>query len=209
MKQKNIFYSFLFSGSLLAACNSGTDTSSSTTVNDSTTVTTTGTDTGGMAGMEGMNHGTAYSNTALEGMDKEFVMKAAAGGMMEVEAGRIAQEAATNQRVKDFGAMMVRDHSAANDELKSLASAKGLMIPEDSLMMKHKPHMDELRSKKGAAFDRFYMSEMVKDHNKDVAEFEKATTSAMDADVKAFATKTLPTLRMHKDSAEALNKLKF
>jgi putative membrane protein len=138
-------------------------------------------------------------------MDQAFVLKAASGGVMEVEAGRIAQENASSQRVKDFGAMMVRDHGMANQELMSIASAKGMMIPQDSLMTVHQKHLDEMKKMKGAAFDKHYISMMKDGHNKDIAEFEKASTGATDADIKGFATKTLPTLRTHKDSVQAIS----
>lgn len=189
------------------ACNDGgTDTaanSDSATITNTTTETTVSTDTG--MNNNGMTTGATTSTTPLEGMDKTFVLKAASGGMMEVEAGKIAQENAASQRVKDYGAMMVKDHGMANEELKAMVSAKGMMIPEDSLMAKHKGHLDEMRKMKGAAFDKHYMNMMLKDHNKDIADFEKASTGAMDADVKSFATKNLPVLRMHKDSVQAIS----
>jgi putative membrane protein len=134
-----------------------------------------------------------------------FMTKAASGGMMEVQLGQLAQQQAQSQRVKDFGAMMVRDHGKANDELKSLASGKNVTL-SDSLMAEHKHHVSELQNKKGAAFDRAYMSMMVKDHQKDIQEFEKASNNLSDGEIKAFATRTLPTLKAHLDSATAINK---
>src|SRR5205807_92955 len=74
---------------------------------------------------------------------KEFVLKAAGGGMMEVEAGKIAQQKAKNQRVKDFGSMMVTDHTKANDELKGIASSKNITIPS-TLPPDEQKHVDEL-----------------------------------------------------------------
>jgi putative membrane protein len=146
-------------------------------------------------------------NTApLEKMDRDFVMKAASGGMMEVELGNIAQQNAASQRVKDFGAMMVRDHSKANDELMSFAGRRNVMMDKDSLMNLHKSHIDALKNKTGAAFDKAYMSMMVNDHKKDVGEFEKASKMCKDQECLAFASKTLPTLQMHSDSAQAINK---
>jgi putative membrane protein len=136
-----------------------------------------------------------------------FMTKAASGGMMEVQLGQLAQQQAQNQRVKDFGAMMVRDHGKANDELKTLATGKNVTL-SDSLMPEHKHHVTGLQNKKGAAFDKAYMSMMVQDHQKDVQDYEKASNTLSDGEVKAFATRTLPVLRAHLDSATAINKNK-
>lgn len=134
-----------------------------------------------------------------------FITKAASGGMMEVQLGQIAQERAQSQRVKDFGQMMVRDHGKANDELKSIATAKNVTI-SDSLMPDHKHHVADLQKRKGAAFDKAYMSMMVRDHEKDISEFEKASNNLSDGEVKAFATRTLPVLKTHLDSATNISK---
>ncbi|HEX2976404.1 MAG TPA: DUF4142 domain-containing protein [Bacteroidales bacterium] len=147
-------------------------------------------------------------NAKVEGQDNEqgdqgFLNEAASGGMMEVELGRYAQENAVNTRVKNFGAMMVRDHSKANEELKSLASSKSLTLPS-SMDEKHMNKVNELKGKTGADFDKEYMKEMVDDHEKDVDEFRKQSENAKDADIKAFAAKTLPILQTHQDSAKAI-----
>lgn len=127
------------------------------------------------------------------------------GGMEEVEGGNIAQQNGMNPRVKDFGSMMVRDHSKANDELKSLASTKGLTLPS-ALPADKMKHLDGMRKMTGKSFDSHYISMMVNDHKTDIAEFEKASKDAKDPDLKAWAAKTLPTLKTHLDSAQAINK---
>lgn len=135
--------------------------------------------------------------------DAEFIVKAASGGMLEVELGKMAQEKGQSQRVKDFGAMMVKDHSAANEELKALAGQKGIALPaapgED-----HQEHIDKLAKLSGAEFDREYMQLMQKDHDEDVEKFKEAADEAKDADIKAFAAKTLPTLQQHHDQVKAI-----
>ncbi|MDX5348050.1 MAG: DUF4142 domain-containing protein [Hymenobacteraceae bacterium] len=131
----------------------------------------------------------------------EFMTKAASGGMMEVELGKMAQEKAQTQEVKDFGAMMVKDHSAANEELKQLAAQKNITLP-DSMSEGHMDHVKELREKTGMDFDKAYMSLMVEDHQEDVEMFEEAANNMQDADVKAFASKTVTTLRQHLDKAK-------
>lgn len=151
------------------------------------------------------NSATAQSSAPADSATIMFMTKAASGGMMEVQLGQIAQDQAQNQRVKDFGAMMVRDHSKANDELKTLASTKNVTL-SDSLMPDHKHHVTDLQKKKGTAFDKAYMNMMVQDHQKDIQEFEKASNNLSDGEIKAFATRTLPVLRAHLDSANAISK---
>jgi putative membrane protein len=211
MKRNHLSSALLIGAIIFAGCNGGsTDTTTTSTDSSSTNMasgeTTVSTDTGMNSGM---TNNTAVSATPLAGLDKTFAMNAAKGGMMEVEAGRIAQENSNNERVKAFGAMMVRDHTMANDELKGIVTGKGMMVPEDSLMTLHKSHLDAMRKLKGSAFDKHYVNMMLKDHDKDISQFEKASNSATDPAIKAFATKNLPTLKMHKDSAQALSKMKL
>lgn len=149
---------------------------------------------------------TAPINTAqLDEDSKDFIMKAASGGAMEVQLGTYAQQSAANQRVKNFGAMMERDHSAANGELKDLAARKNVVIP-GMPEEKHQKHIDDMKKKSGKDFDKSYMKMMVDDHEKDIKEFEKAGEKTTDPDLKSFVVKTLPTLRTHLDSAKAIVK---
>jgi putative membrane protein len=99
---------------------------------------------------------------------------------------------------------MVDDHGKANDELKKLASQKGITLPTD-LDAKHQATYDRLSKLSGADFDRAYMADMVKDHHEDVNEFRKESQSGSDPDVKAWAAKTLPTLEHHLQMAESTN----
>jgi len=136
--------------------------------------------------------------------DQEFLSKAAGGGLYEVEAGKLAQQKGSTESVKSFGAMLVKDHGAANDELKALASRKGAQLPTTVPADKQKK-LEKISSAKN--FDAEFMKEVgVDDHKTDIALFEKASKGADDPDVKAFAAKTLPTLKAHKDHAEGLRK---
>jgi putative membrane protein len=137
--------------------------------------------------------------------DQKFVNDAALGGMLEVKLGEIAAKNAEDADVKAFGEMMVTDHTKANDELKSLAQSKGISVPAE-LDEKHQKMLDRMSRKTGAAFDRSYMKDMVSDHIKDVKEFATASEKADDADIKAFAAKTLPTLKEHLKKAREVNK---
>jgi putative membrane protein len=125
----------------------------------------------------------------------KFAVAAANGGMAEVMLGKLAQDKG-GEKVKDFGAMMVKDHSKANDELMTLAKSKNIALPAVVASDEQK-HFDELNKKSGADFDKAYTKLMVDDHKKDIKEFEDASKNLKDPDLKAFATKTLPTLKMH------------
>ncbi len=136
--------------------------------------------------------------------DASFVNDATLGGMLEVQMGQLAQRNALNQDVKEFGEMMVKDHQKADAELKSIANGKKLAVPA-SLGKEYQDRVDSMALKTSAAFDLKYMDIMVAAHKKDVADFEKATTELKDPDLKAFAVKTLPTLKMHLSKAETLD----
>ncbi len=139
----------------------------------------------------------------IKNESSDFMVKAASGGIMEVELGKIAKQNARNQRVKNFGEMMVRDHSKANQDLKTLSASKNITLPtttgED-----HQRQINDLSKIKGSDFDERYMEMMVDDHKEDINLFEKASQSK-DTDVSTFALKTLPVLRTHLDSATAIN----
>ena len=139
----------------------------------------------------------------MTSQDHNFIMDAAMGGMMEVELGRVAAEKGMSEAVKKFGQRMVDDHSKANSELMSLASSKGITLPTE-LDAKHRAEVTKFSAMSGAELDREYTKMMVSDHRKDVSEFEKESTRGTDADLKAFASKTLPTLQEHLRMAEAL-----
>jgi putative membrane protein len=132
----------------------------------------------------------------VSAMDQSFVMKAAQGGMTEVQLGQMAADKGSAQDVKDFGSKMVTDHGKANDELKSIASTKGITLP-DKLDAKHQGMVDKMTALSGAAFDKAYVSAMVKAHEKDDALFMKEASSGDDADIKAFASKTDVVVKQH------------
>jgi putative membrane protein len=147
---------------------------------------------------------TGKTGIAVDKDDAKFAVSAANGGMAEVALGSLAQKNAANNKVKDFGAMMVSDHSKANDELKALAKNKNITLP-DSVSADEKKSMDDLSKKAGKAFDKAYVSNMIDDHKKDIKEFEDATNNLKDPDLKAFAIKTLPTLKNHLTAIQAIH----
>lgn len=144
------------------------------------------------------------SASAVDKDDAKFAVAAANGGMAEVELGTLAQEKAVNAKVKDFGSMMVKDHSKANDEMKALAKSKGITLP-DSIDSKEQKVKSDLSAKSGADFDKAYVSNMIDDHKEDIKEFEDAAKNVKDSELKAFAVKTLPTLKMHLDAIQKIH----
>jgi putative membrane protein len=133
--------------------------------------------------------------------DAKFAVEAASGGMAEVELGKLAQSKAKDQKVKDFGAMMVKDHSKANDKMMAIAKSKGITLPI-TLSKDEQKLMDDLNSRSGSNFDKAYVQAMIDDHKEDVKAFEIAIPKLKDADLKTFATETLPVLKMHLESIQ-------
>ncbi|HKQ09142.1 MAG TPA: DUF4142 domain-containing protein [Blastocatellia bacterium] len=148
-----------------------------------------------------LNNTNSAASNVPSSADRDFMTKAAVGGMEEVELGRLATQKAANADVKAFGQRMVDDHSRAGNELKSLAAQKNVTLPT-ALDQQHQADVDKLSKLSGAAFDREYMSMMVKDHVEDVAEFEREAATGSDSDVKAWAGRTVPTLRQHLQMAQ-------
>lgn len=148
---------------------------------------------------------TAVDSGALTHEDSEFVNKAAMGGMMEIELGKLAEKQALNDRVKNFGAMMVKDHTRAGEELKALASQRNWTLPA-SVTEKHREDIEKMKKKKGVDFDKSYMKMMLSDHRHDISDFKKVAEKSSDADLKAYAAKTLPVLKVHLDSAKSINR---
>jgi putative membrane protein len=132
-----------------------------------------------------------------------FAVNAANGGMMEVILGKVAEENASSSRVKAFGEMMVKDHTEANNNLKSIASTLNITLP-DSVSDDAKKEIDHLKMKKGKEFDKMYVSMMLDDHKKDIAEFRKCSDNCSDSSIKAFAYNTLPVLEKHLDSIQSI-----
>ena len=138
----------------------------------------------------------AGQSSSLSAKDKTFMKKAAKGGALEVALGKIAEENGQSDDVKSFGKRMVTDHSKANDELKSIAEKKGVTLPSKEPTVKW-------------SSDKAYMDAMVKDHEKDLAEFQEEANSGTDPDVKKFAEDTAKVVQEHLDLAkETQGKLK-
>jgi putative membrane protein len=137
--------------------------------------------------------------------DLEFILEAAQGSMGEVELGKMAAQQGTSDEVKKFGQRMVDDHGKGGDELKTIARQRGIALPSE-LEPKDKAMVTRLSKLHGTSFDRAYMRDMVADHKQDVAAFRQESTSGKDPEVKAWATKMLPTLEEHLKDAQIATK---
>jgi putative membrane protein len=142
---------------------------------------------------------------AVDQSTSDFMVKVADVGMTEVKLGGIAQDKGTSKRVKDFGAMMVKDHSNAGDQLKKLATEKNVTLPS-AIGSDHQSKIDDLNKKTGKDFDKAYIDMMVDGHQSAVSDFEKASNDTKDPDVKAWVDKTLPVLKKHLESAKSIQK---
>lgn len=131
-----------------------------------------------------------------------FVKDAAQDGMAEIALAKVALEKSQNDEVKKFAQRMEEDHSQANDQLATVARAKGLSVPKQ-MDAKHEALVKMMSAKSGAAFDKSYADHMAKDHTKAVALFQAASQSS-DPELASFAKKTLPTLEEHKQMADSL-----
>ena len=151
--------------------------------------------------------GTGTRNTPkakLARSDRKFIENAAKGGLFEVQVAKLAESKASDQAVKDFAKMLVDQHTNANNELTQLANSKGVELPAaPGFMQRHSEN--SLAKRSGADFDKHFVSEVgIKDHEKDIKMFEKASKDVKDSELKAFIDKTLPTLRDHLAMAQKL-----
>lgn len=153
----------------------------------------------GSTGTMGSHSGTMGKVSAH---DRTFLKEAAQGGMAEVNLGQLAAQNASDPDVKAFGQRMVTDHGKANDQLKQVAAGMNVTLPAD-VKAADKAEANRLSKLTGAAFDRAYVRAMVKDHKKDVADFQKEAKRGH-GDVQSFASTTLPTLQEHLKMAEDL-----
>ena len=146
----------------------------------------------------------SVSAADLARKDKQFIEKAAESGYLEIEASRLAEQKGSHADVKSFAQMMVTDHTAVDTELKSLASSKAVTVPaQPTRSIKSK--LDGLGKLNGNDFDKRYADNIAVDAHKDAVKlFESTAKDAKDPDIKAFAAKTLPSLKAHLEKGEAI-----
>jgi putative membrane protein len=195
--KKKIFFSGLIFTALCIGCNNSSDSSKSS---DSTSVKS---DSMTMKNDTGSSAVTEKNPSSVSKADSEFIMTAANAGMTEVTLGNIAIKNSSNDKVKAFGEMMVKDHSAAGDELKKIAMAANISVP-DALSEESQKHVASLEKMHGKDFDKAYINMMVEGHEKVLKEFEDIQAKGADAELKAFAGKTVPVIKGHLDSAKSI-----
>jgi len=148
--------------------------------------------------------GVALAESQLSTQDKDFVDEAAAGGLLEVRLGELAQQRAQSDDVKKFAQRMVDDHTQLNDQLAQLAAQRGITLP-DKLDHKAQAEYDALAKLSGAQFDKHYMAKMLADHQHDVAAFQKQAKSTKDPQLLTIASGALPTLEEHLTMAKQVD----
>jgi len=147
----------------------------------------------------------ARAQTAVSKADTNFILAAAQGGMTEVKLGELASTNGMRDDVKEFGQMMVKDHTAINDDLKTLAMQKGVTLP-DSLDAKHQAMVDKMSALTGSQFDDAYIAGMIKAHQKDAKAFKAEAAATQDADIKSFLDKSIPVVEAHLQHVTAMKK---
>lgn len=190
MKKVNLIIAAVGAICITQACNNSSKTATTTDTTTTTTADVSKTDTTKMV-------------AAPDTGDNKFAMEAASGGLTEVALGKLASDKGVSAKVKEFGAMMVTDHSKANDQLMAIAKSKNITLPSVPNADDQKT-INELSKKSGADFDKAYVDDMVSDHKKDISKFEDASKNVKDPDLKSFATNTLPVLHKHLDAITAI-----
>jgi putative membrane protein len=191
----------LFSAILTTGCggNSSPDSTQAAKDSNMTKMDSTGTDTTGSGKM-------AAVPTTVSKADQDFVVNTANANMTEIQAATIAQQQGTSADVKKYAAMMIKDHTAAGDALKSIAGKKNLTLPAN-ISPEMQQAVTDLQKKTGKGFDEAYTKMMVSDHKKVIKSFEDESKNGSDADIRTFADNTLHTLHHHLDEAQKCEKM--
>jgi putative membrane protein len=143
-------------------------------------------------------------NLSVDEDDLEFAQKAANGNIDEIALGKLALQKGSSKQVKNFGAMMIKDHGKADSKLALIAKAKDINLPKmpDTATQRT---ITILSAKSGNDFDKAYINYMISDHEKDIALFTDESKKLQDPDLQAFAIKTLPVLQAHLDAINAVH----
>jgi putative membrane protein len=153
------------------------------------------------AGLIGLVAGQASAE--LSSADRNFATKAASGGLAEIQTAQMAKQRADSPQVKAFADRMISDHTQANNDLQQIAQQENLTLPSEP-SKQERSATQRVSGMTGAAFDRTYAQQEVRDHQQDIALFQQEANSGRDPALKQFAQKTLPTLRQHLQLAQAL-----
>ena len=150
--------------------------------------------------------GKAAIPSTVSKSDQDFCVNTADAGMTEIQAGQMAQQKGMAKDVKEYGAMMVKDHTEAADKLKAICAQKNITLPT-SVSSGMQKNLDDLQAKSGKDFDKAYIDMMVSDHKKVISAFKDEAKNGSDADIRGFADSTLHTLQHHLDEAEKCKKM--
>jgi putative membrane protein len=146
---------------------------------------------------------TGSSSDKLSWSDRRFVNKVADGNQDEVQLAQLASQRASNPDVRNFAQQLVNDHTSMGSELQSLASTKNVKLDQDNNQSRE---YKRLSNKSGQDFDREFVDHMVDEHEKDIKDFEKASTDAKDMELRSFASKHLADLKQHLATAQNLQR---
>jgi len=185
--KRNFVLAIAFATASLYACNNGTDKTPDA-----------------VEAAKDTNDKKDDANTmAVTEDDSKFLVFAADAGMTEVQAAETAKSMAISDKAKGFADEMIKDHTAAAEQVKALAATKNVTLPT-AISDDHRKDIDDLSKKKGSDFEKAYINMMVDDHQKVVDKFKDASDKCKDPDIKALASKLLPTLQAHLDHAKML-----
>lgn len=193
MKQLSIY---LLSGALALVCFS---------CNNSQPSSTEAAKDSNATKMSDSNSTNAMASTVSKS-DQSFAVDAANGGMTEIKAGEMAEQRGMEKDVKDYGKMMVKDHTELADKLKTIASGKNITLPS-AISPDMQKDLDDLDKKSGKDFDKAFLDMMVSDHKKVISAFQDEAKNGNDADIRAFADSSLHLLQHHLDEAEKCTKM--
>jgi len=150
------------------------------------------------------NASPASTTSANANPDQDFVNKAAQGNRAEIQLGQLVAGKTKDPSVKQFAQMMVKDHTAALNNLQKVAQTKNMTLPDD-VPDDAKQLQSKLEGEQGKQLNKEYMASMVQDHQQDVQEFQDATQSLKDPEIKQWVTTTLPTLQKHLSKAKQID----
>ena len=139
-------------------------------------------------------------------VDKQSLMFAATAasiGLTEIELGKLAIKNGVDKRIKNFGAMMIKDHAKANTKLEVIARAKKISLP-DTITFAEQSRVAALAKSNGKDFDKAYMKAMVIDHEDEIKVFNDASKQLMDPELRGYASKNVLTLKRHLDAVNMI-----
>jgi putative membrane protein len=143
------------------------------------------------------------NSDTLNSMDQSFVPQASVSNNAEINAGQLAATKATNTSVKSFAQLMVTEHTTAQSDLRSRASAVGLTL-SDTVDAEHRALMTRLNSLSGFAFDTAYMNSQVKDHLKTLTLFQTEMNAGNQSSIRNYANTYEPHIMMHLQRADSI-----